>query len=431
VRAAGRGRRLDLALDAAAQGLDARGRGFAMELSYGVMRLRGRLDHLVGRRVDRGLESVHPAVLDVLRVGAYQLLYMGGVPPYAAVSQAVDAVRRVGQKRAAGMVNAVLRRVADDGDGPERFPDPEMDPEGFLATWGSHPRWLVGRWLSRWPFAVVRRLVEENNRVPPLTLVPLDGDVPRAVAALSAAGGRARPVAPGSGAVEVVGLDPRAALAAVPAFVQDPAAAWVGAYASPEPGFRVADLCAAPGGKALYLARSAAYVVAADLSPARCRLLVENRDRTALPLHVVRARAEAPPVTGMDLVVVDAPCTGTGTLRRHPDARWRLRPEDPARLASVQARLLQGSAGAVAPGGLLVYSTCTLEPEENDAVVRGFLAGNPDFTVEPPPPGRFAGPVDADGLLRVLPHVTGTDGSFAARLRRAGPPSATRADRAH
>jgi 16S rRNA (cytosine967-C5)-methyltransferase len=316
------------------------------------------------------------------------------------------------------MVNAVLRRVAEDGDDASRFPDPDVDPAGFLSTWGSHPRWLVERWLERWPFDAVRRLVEADNRVPPLTVVPLDGDTESAIAALRAAGAGARTVGEGSGAVEVEGIDPLAAFAAVPSFAQDPGAAWVGAYAAPQPGSRVADLCAAPGGKALYLARSAAYVVAVDPSRARCRLLVDNRRRTGLPLYVVRGRAEAPPVTEHDLVLVDAPCTGTGTLRRHPDARWRLKPDDPARMAAVQARLLHGAADAVAPGGLLVYSTCTLEPEENEGVVDAFLATRSDFTLEPPPGERFTGPCDDTGALRVLPWQTGTDGAFAARLRR-------------
>lgn len=355
---------------------------------------------------------------DVLRLGAYQLLYMGSVPPYAAVSQAVDAVRRVGAKRAAGLVNAVLRRVAEAGDDPSLFPDPARDPAGFLSTWGSHPRWLVERWLARWPFAAVRRLVEADNAVPPLTVVPLDEDLHGAVAAFEAAGAGARIAGPGSGALEVTGLDPLEAFAVVPCFVQDPGAAWVGAFAAVAPGARVADLCAAPGGKALYLARRAGLVVAADPSAARCRLLRDNRSRTGLPLHVVRARAEAPPVTAMDLVLVDAPCTGTGTLRRHPDARWRLTPDEPARLAAVQARLLHGAAAAVAPGGVLVYSTCTLEPEENDGVVQAFVRDHPDFTPEPPPRDRFDGPLEAGGTLRVLPQETGTDGAFAVRLRR-------------
>jgi 16S rRNA (cytosine967-C5)-methyltransferase len=199
--------------------------------------------------------------------------------------------------------------------------------------------------------------------------------------------------------------------------IQDPGAALVGRYAAPGPGGIVADLCAAPGGKALYLARRAAYLVASDPSSARLGLLRENVQRSGARVGVVRARAEAPPLRNVDLVLVDAPCTGTGTLARHPDARWRLRPGDPVRMAALQLRLLTGAADAVAAGGLLVYSTCTLEAEENDGVVEAFLAHRADFRLESPALPELED-VGDDGTLRVLPWITGFDGVFAARLRR-------------
>jgi 16S rRNA (cytosine967-C5)-methyltransferase len=188
-------------------------------------------------------------------------------------------------------------------------------------------------------------------------------------------------------------------------------------YADAPAGVRAADLCAAPGGKTLALTRTASYVLAADRSPARLRLLRRNLLRTGRRAGVVAARAEAPPFRSIDFVLLDVPCTGTGTLRRHPDARWRLIPEDIAKLAAVQAGMLDAAAPVVPPGGLLVYSTCTLEPEENEDQVARFLARHRGFRLEP---GGALDPGLLDrGFLRVLPQRTGFDGAFAARMRRA------------
>jgi 16S rRNA (cytosine967-C5)-methyltransferase len=411
-----RGRRLDRSFDARAASLDPRGRRFAQELAYGTTRMRGRLDHLLAQEVNGGLARLDARVLDLLRLGAFQLTRLDGVPDYAAVSATVDLARASGAGRASGLVNAVLRALLRNGTGVERFLTREDDVVEHLSTWGSHPRWLVSRWVE----AVGPRATEDriafDNRVPPLGFVPL-GPPEGAVAEVEAAGGVARPAGRGSGALWVEGLDPRTLLERVAGFVQDPGAALVGRYAAPPPGGIVADLCAAPGGKALYLARTAAYVLAADPSGPRLAVLRRNVARTGLPVGVVRARAEAPPVAGADLVLADVPCTGTGTLRRHPDSRWRLVPEAPAEMARVQARLLHGIAGAVPPGGLLVYSTCSLEPEENRERVEEFLIDHPEFRLEPPA-GADLPDVDEDGYLRVLPERTGFDGAFAARLRR-------------
>ncbi|HZD03683.1 MAG TPA: transcription antitermination factor NusB, partial [Longimicrobiales bacterium] len=369
LEAAGRGRRLDLALAEERPGLPDRDRPWVHELVYGTVRLRGRLDHLLDHHLHRGLASLDPVLLDVLRLGAYQLLHMGSVPPWAAVSQAVEQAR--GRRRdggAGGMVNAVLRAVARTGEDPDLFPSFGRDPAGHLSTWGSHPRWMVERWLARWPADRVRALVEADNRVPPLTLVPLDGDVGAALARLSDAGIEAAAVGRGTSAVELPsGTEPEVALAALPGAVfQDPGASLVVPYADPPRDGTVADLCAAPGGKALVLAGRGAYVCAADRSPARLAMLRENAVRADVGVGAVVALAERPAIRPVPLVLVDAPCTGTGTLRRHPDARWRLDPGDLDRMAVVQQGILEGAARAVAPGGLLVYATCSLEAEENE-----------------------------------------------------------------
>ncbi|RMH19468.1 MAG: SAM-dependent methyltransferase, partial [Gemmatimonadetes bacterium] len=185
--AVGRGRRLDLAFAEAAHGLDDRERAFAREVAYGVVRLRGRLDHRLAARVRGGLERLDAPVLDALRMGAYQLTEMSGVPAYAAVSESVALARSAAGRGAAGLVNAVLRALARGVQDGEAFPDRDADPLGWASTWGSHPRWLVERWAERWGAAAALALVEANNAVPPLTLRPL-GDVAAARRALEAAG---------------------------------------------------------------------------------------------------------------------------------------------------------------------------------------------------------------------------------------------------
>ncbi len=414
----GRGRRLDRAFETAVRGLEARDRRFVQELSYGSIRLRGRLDYLLDLEVRGGVARLSPEVLDILRLGAFQLSELGGVPDYAGVSATVDLARALGQGRAKGLVNGVLRSLLRNGTGIERFPAFDVDAAAHLSTWGSHPRWLIDRWLARHSADEILTRVDAANRVPPLGFVPL-GSVAEAVEGVEAAGGSARPAGRGSGALWVEGIDPATLLRTVPGFVQDPGAALVGRYANPPAGALVADVCAAPGGKALYMARRAAYVVACDPSLPRLHVLRENVARTGLPIGVVCARAEAAPVAGADLVLVDVPCTGTGTLRRHPDARWRLSPQGPSELAEVQARLMHGVSRAVPSGGLLVYSTCTLEPEENEFQVQSFLDQNPDFHLEAPS-GVALPDLTAEGLLAVRPETSGFDGAFAARLRRRG-----------
>jgi len=415
----GRGLRLDVALERCASGLEARDRAFVHELSYGASRLRGRLDHLLAARVRGGLERLEPPVLEILRLGAYQVLYMGGVPRYAAVSQAVSQARASSGPGAAGLVNAVLRAVAADGSGPERFPDFGGDPEGFLASWGSHPAWLLRRWLARWSPGEVRALVEANNRRASLYLVPLHASPAEAAGILEARGIASTPVGKGTLCLELAaGSSPRAALEALPSLVQDPAAHLVTRYADLSAGTKVADLCAAPGGKALALAARGGYTLAADRSEVRMRRLRDNARRTGLDLGMVVADARRPPLASADAVLLDVPCTGTGTLGRHPDARWRLGAGPMEEMIRLQREILDAAAPLVPPGGLLLYSTCTLEPEENHEQVAAFLRRHPGFGLEPTgavPPEYL----DGDGHLVVLPQRHGFDGAFGARLRRA------------
>jgi 16S rRNA (cytosine967-C5)-methyltransferase len=410
----------DRALEAATHGMEPRERAWTQELVYGTFRLRGRIDHVLNQFARDGVDSLHPEVLDVLRLGAYQLLEMGSVPPYAAVSQSVELVRMAGVPRAAGLVNGILQNMQRR---PQfSFPDFGYDPVAHLETWGSHPRWLVQRWIARWGRDAARALVEANNLRPELYIRPLGISLDEARARLEAAeiGSETVDFSPDSLRI----LPPASAaeaLAAVPAVVQDPAAALVVRYAAVPAGATVLDLAAAPGGKAMDLADAAGRVAAADLSARRMRRVVENAERIGWGGRVgaVVADGRRPPFRPVDAVLLDAPCTGTGTFRRHPDGRWRVTEDDIASLARLQDELLDAAAACVKPGGLLIYSTCSLEPEENELRVETFLSPRPGWRIEPPADVVDDTLLDEAGRLCVLPQRQGVDGSFAARLRRA------------
>jgi 16S rRNA (cytosine967-C5)-methyltransferase len=416
-----RGEMLDLALDARAAGLDARDRRWLQELVYGMLRRRAALDALLVPRVTGGLARLDPDVVDLLRLGADQLLHMRSVPAYAAIAQTVELVKQRHGMGASRLANAVLRRLDRERGAPAGAAP--ADPVEALALEHSHPRWLVARWVARWGAEETGRLLAANNAEPPIVLRPFGVVREQLEAMLDGAGLATRENALVPGSLEITAgpvLTETGAYRQGLFFVQDPGATLVTEYAALPAGAKVADLCAAPGGKALELARTARTVLACDRSTARLPRLAQNIARVdARNVFPVLADARHPPVRDADAVLLDAPCSGTGTFRRHPDARWRLKPSDLAVMGALQRALLRAAAGAVRPGGLLVYSTCSLEPEENDAQVESFLADQRGaFTLEPPPEGAVpAGTLDA-GRLRVLPQRHGVDGAFAARLRR-------------
>jgi 16S rRNA (cytosine967-C5)-methyltransferase len=411
---------LDAAFDRRASSLDARDRRWMQELIYGMLRRRAWLDLLLGERVRGGLARLDPDLTDLLRLGAYQLLHMGSVPSYAAIAQTVELAKLRHGVGASKLANAVLRRLDRERDALN--PPLHRDPIAALATVHSHPRWLVARWVARWGEEGTRALLEANNHEAPLVVRPYGIVREQLEAMLEAADVQVRDAALVRDSLQ---LSLGSSLTALGAFrqgllfVQDPAATLVTRYAAFPDGARVADLCAAPGGKTVELSRTASLVVGADVSPHRLARLRETIARLELRNVVpLVSDARAPALARLDAVLVDAPCTGTGTFRRHPDARWRLMPKDLAVLAAAQRSILRSAAEVVRPGGLLVYSTCSLEPEENDAQVESFLGDHPEFTLEPPPAGSVPAEVVDAGRLRVLPQTHGTDGAFAARLRR-------------
>ncbi len=416
--AVGRGRRLDLAFAQAAGGLSTQDRRWLQEAAYGTVRLRGRLDHLLDLHLKRGTGSLPPEVLDLFRFGAYQLLYMDSVPAYAAISQTVDQVRAAGGGGLARVANGVLRSLEREGGGEDRFPLLSRDPAAHLATWGSHPSWLVDRWLRRWDPKEVLALVEANNNTPPLFFRPFGTSPTEALPLLEEGGWNARlPESPVPCLRMEDGTNPAKLLDGLPGIIQDPGAGLVTVYAAPPAGTRVTDLCAAPGGKAMALAGEGFPVLAGDLSLPRLASLREHRDRLGGDVFLVACDARVPPVHRADFLLLDVPCSGTGTLRRHPDARWRLTLDTLGTLVELQGEILEGCAPRVPPGGHLVYSTCTLEEEENGRQVARFLEAHPDFEMDTPEafPEGF---LDPSGALRVLPQKWGFDGAYAARLVR-------------
>lgn len=409
----------DVALERCISELSPEDRRLAHELVYGVLRLRGRLDYLLSELVRGGIGRLQPEVLDALRLGGYQLLELDRVPDYAAVSESVEATRRRAGEGAAALVNAVLRRLSREANPERRFPRLEDDPVGHLSSWGSHPAWLVRRWLARWGPDEVARLVRHNNQrssVYVTVLEPLD----RAVERLRRAGLEAREVERAPRSLRIESADVERALTAIPAVIQDPAAAMVAEYAAPPIGETTLDACAAPGGKAAVLAALGRSVVALDVSRTRLGKLVENRRRLGLgTLWPVLGDATNPPVARAHMVLLDVPCTGTGTLGRHPDGRWRLGVDDLEALVALQRRLLDAAAGLVVSGGWLVYATCSIEPEENEEQVAAFLGRHEGFRLDPPRLSTASGEfLNERGELVVLPQRHGWDGAYAARFRR-------------
>ena len=413
LRAVARGVPFDQARDRAVSELEDRDRRLAHELAAGVLRRRAELD----RALD--LSRADPRLHDVLRLGAYQLRWLTRVPAHAAVSTSVELAREAAGEGASGYVNQALRRF-EGSDGEPASPD----------TGPTHPGWLTSRWAARFGAADTGRLEEWNDGRPVLTIQPARWDEPRLEARLREAGLEVAAAPHGAGC-RILRGPPGAALfpAEFPGFadgafiVQDAAAQLVCRFAGVAPGSACYDGCAAPGGKAVTMERLGARVVAGDVRRERLVRLIENTRRAGVAIRVLCADLfSAPfPNDSWDAVVVDAPCTATGTMARHPDARWRITPEALGRAAVRQRRLLAAAARLVQPGGTLVYATCSLEPEENEAIVEDFLTQQPAFGRAPVSGSvpESAGLVTPAGDLQTLPQRDGMDGAFAARLVRA------------
>jgi 16S rRNA (cytosine967-C5)-methyltransferase len=431
--------------------------GLATELVLGVLRWRRLLDFLIEREAGRSVASLDLEVLLALRLAIYQLQFLSRVPAAAAVNDSVELVKLARKRSASGLVNAVLRKAARElapgnaapREGSPHPPHPQVRMDTLvpadlplaerLGITLSHPTWLVERWLARFGEEATRSLLEANNRPPRMTAVPLGrteaaGESRDDANASLAAEGFA--VTPGRwlrAAIELRGV-PQGGTAAAKAFqrggllIQDEASQMIPLLLGARPGLSILDLCAAPGGKTARLAQQAgeSAIVATDRHLHRLRQMREFLHRAGVrqvALAALDATAPLPFVQLFDRILVDAPCSGTGTLARNPEIRWRLRPEDLTDLAEKQTALLRNALGQLAPGGRLVYSTCSMEPEENERVVAAAMAGRPNVAAVSGAPAlaphlRPGAAVEAlfdeKGNFRTLPWVHETDGFYAA-----------------
>ncbi|HKO22276.1 MAG TPA: 16S rRNA (cytosine(967)-C(5))-methyltransferase RsmB [Candidatus Eisenbacteria bacterium] len=396
-------------------------------LVQGSIRYKALLDHHLEHLTRGGWERLPGPIRAALRLGAYQVLVLTRIPASAAVHESVELAKRYGHPGTAGLANAVLRRLAAGERAP--LPDRDSDPAGYLAVVHSHPRWLVSRWLDRYGVEEAEQLLAADNEEPSVSVRANAHRIRVAELAklLEAEGVGSKP-GPNGGPVLV--LEGGFVASRSPLFrdgllsLQDEAEASVPGLLDIKAGDRALDLCAAPGGKASQMAERVApggRLTAVEIQPGRARALRENLvHRLRLPgIDVVLADARtAPFAQPFDGVLLDAPCTGLGVLRRRADARWRKEESDIARMAALQSTLLDRAAGLTRPGGVLVYSVCSLEPEETDRVVASFLERTPAFRMEDARPYLPSGFASPEPVLRATPHRHGTDGVFAARLRR-------------
>ena len=422
-------RRLDAwsdgSLKAASRGLDRREAALAARLAYGVLQNRALLDFYLGKLCSQSFEKMEPFIRDVLRLGGYQILFMDRVPDSAAVDESVELVKRKKRQRAAGMVNAVLRRLSRE---KAALPElPADDPAAYLALRYSHPRWLVERLREQLGDQETEEYLRLDNESVPTVIQrnPLRCSAEELAESLTASGAKLEPHAwmpdcwllSGGGGLE-----------AMPAFrkgfflVQDAAAKAAVAASGVRPGDKVLDVCAAPGGKSFSAAMAMegrGEIVACDIHPHKLTLIEKGAER--LGISCIRTGLADGRQTRdewleyFDAVLCDVPCSGLGIIRKKPDIRYK----DPAQLAGlpeVQRAILENAARYVKPGGTLLYATCTILPEENQGVTDGFLARYPEFQKD-----AFSIPGldnENDGSLTLWPQRLGTDGFYICRMRK-------------
>jgi len=408
--------------------LDARDRALVTEIVYGTLRMRGLLDHYIERFSSVPPSKMERRVLEAARIACYQARFLDRVPAAAAVSGSVDAV----PKRSRGFVNGLVRGVLRHWDEVDLESLKKEDPARYLEVACSHPRWLVQRWLDAYGFDFTQTMCRSNNIPPPLHLRACARHLTRdaLVDRLREAGPEASPAPYSPDGIHLTKVgDP----AAIPGFregwftVQDEAAQAVSRMVDPKPGERILDACAAPGGKSVHLAHlmgDRGEVVALDADPKRLTPLRENCIRLRLSsVRPVRGDASSPQATGrlgrFDRVLVDAPCSSLGLLRKNPEIRWRRALGDTKDLAEMQFAILANCARSLEPGGVLVFAVCTVTPEENEQVVERACSEIPGLALEDAREvlaGPMAELVDERGFLRTFPHLHGTDGFFAARF---------------
>ena len=429
-----RGAYADLLMDQAlgGAGLDHRDRALLTELVYGTLRWRGRLDAELRARISRPLEKTDPFLRNLLRLSLYQLQFLDRIPDYAVINEAVELAKSRGHVRFGAFVNAVLRSALRDRS-ELVGPDPKAASSVAIADYWSHPVWLVDKWREMFDAEETIALLKANNEPAPLVLrTNRLKETSEDLINLFHREGIDAFQAPWS--PQGVILQSRSPVSLLPGLtagrfqVQSEASQLVAHLLSPQPGERVLDACAAPGGKTTHIAElmgDEGVVMATDKSDAGLKKIIENVQRLGLrAIETLAADFDKPLPSVLqktfDRILVDAPCAGLGTLRSHPEIKWQRGQQDIERLERLQRRILGRAATLLKAGGVLVYSTCTLTHEENEDVVQNFLAGHPDFVLDN---AADYLPVQARSMAHgryflALPHRHNTDGFFAARMRK-------------
>ena len=418
---------LVLAKELQRRSLSDQDRRFATELIYGVVKTGETLDWILGHYCTRALTKIDSPILNILCLGIYQLFFLTKIPPSAACNESVKLAKKYGHAGSVKFVNAVLRNATR---APEKvvYPDPEKDGATYLSLLYYHPRWLVKRWLDRLGFEGTEELCRFNNMTPPLTLrvntLKTDRDSLRL--RLEQEGVVCTPslfVPEGLLCTDHPALANLPSLAEGLVQVQDESSMLVSHVLAPQPGEFVIDACGAPGGKSTHIAalmQNMGRVLSTDIHDHKLAITAENAARLGITiletLQFDATRLHTAYAGQADRVLVDAPCSGLGVLRRKPDSRWRKSEESLRELPPLQKAILTSAAACVKPGGVLVYSTCTTEKEENQAVVTAFLEKNSDFSLVPA--GQWL-PVKSDAeMVQLWPHVDHADGFFIARMVR-------------
>lgn len=412
--------------------LEARERSLATELAYSSVKAWKTLDWALGLFLKRSLDKLPAWIRCLLRLGAAQLLYLPRIPPRAAIYETVELAKKYGHPGTVSLVNGVLRNLArTEGDLP--YPDALVDPVGYLALRYYHPRWLVTRWLNQFGYQETEVLCKLDNEPPPtvIRVNTLKGGIEALAARLQAetVGIKRARYAPEGLIIEGLGaLEASLSFQEGLFYIQDEGSQLVSHALNPVPGTTVIDANAAPGGKSTHLAqlmRNRGTIIAGDIHPGRLELIKANCQRLGVNcvqtvLLDARELGSCYPEAA-DYLLIDAPCSGLGVLRRRADARWRKELARVRELAQLQLEILLGARQTLKPGGFLVYSTCSLDPEENQQVVRQFLAEANEFRLVPLELLFMPDDLQAtarQGWIQFLPQRHGTDGFFISRLQK-------------
>lgn len=423
-------------------------KAFVTELVYGSIRWRKKLDWIISRFSKRSLEKIDKISLEILRLGVYQLLLVENMPPYAAVNETVILARQFCHPGIVKFVNALLREIDRQRERIARigqsYPDSATQPIEHISTLYSFPQWIVERWVNRYGFDEALAICKTSNFLPPLTVrantLKIDpSELAQKIGDREQGTGnrerrykviQSKLVPEGLRFEETLDVTELEEFKRGEIFVQDEASMLISHLVGARPGELVVDVCAAPGGKSTHMAqmmRNRGQVAAIDISKKRLDLIQKNCRRLGIKIVqtiLTDARHPIEPlISKVDRVLVDAPCSGFGSLRRKPDIRWSKDESDIESLSKLQLDILNSSCLYLKPGGVLVYSVCSFEPEENERVIHKFLEGHPDFSIENAPdflPNSARALVSDHRFMRSYPHFHDIDGFFAARMRKKG-----------